>query len=34
MVLDTTALSTEAALAAAVNFVSRRWRGEKVSSLA
>ena len=34
MVLDTTALNAEAALAVAVNFVSRRWRGEKVSSLA
>ncbi|HUL04707.1 MAG TPA: (d)CMP kinase [Candidatus Acidoferrum sp.] len=34
MVLDTTALSTEAALAAAVTFIGRRWRGEKVSSLA
>jgi cytidylate kinase len=34
MVLDTTALNTEAALAAAVAFISRRWRGEKVSSLA
>jgi CMP/dCMP kinase len=34
LVLDTTALNTEAALVAAVNFVSRRWRGEKVSSLA
>ena len=34
MVLDTTALDAEAALAVAVNFVSRRWRGETVSSLA
>ena len=34
MVLDTTALDAEAALAVAVNFVGRRWRGEKVSSLA
>ncbi len=34
MVLDTTALNAEAALAVAVNFVGRRWRGEKVSSLA
>jgi len=34
IVLDTTALNAEAALAVAVNFVSRRWRGEKVSSLA
>ena len=34
MVLDTTALNAEAALAVAVNFVGRRWRGETVSSLA
>ena len=34
MVLDTTALNAEAALAVAVTFVGRRWRGEKVSSLA
>lgn len=34
MVLDTTALSVEAALAIAVNFVGRRWRGEPVTALA
>jgi cytidylate kinase len=34
MVLDTTALNSEAALAAAVTFIGRRWRGEKISSLA
>jgi cytidylate kinase len=34
MVLDTTALNSEAALAVAVNFIGRRWRGEKISSLA
>lgn len=34
LVLDTTALNAEAALAAAVNFVGRRWRGETVSMLA
>jgi cytidylate kinase len=34
MVLDTTAMSAEAALAVAVNFVGRRWRGEPVSLLA
>jgi cytidylate kinase len=34
MVLDTTAMSAEAALAVAVSFVGRRWRGETVSSLA
>ena len=32
MVLDTTALNSEAALAVAVSFVSRRWRGETGSS--
>jgi cytidylate kinase len=33
LVLDTTALNAEAALAAAVNFVSRRWRGESKTAL-
>jgi cytidylate kinase len=34
LVLDTTALSAEAALAVAVSFVGRRWRGEAVTALA
>jgi cytidylate kinase len=34
LVLDTTALSAEAALAVAVNFVSRRRRGENKTALA
>ncbi len=34
LVLDTTALSAEAALAAAVSFVGRRWRGETATALA
>jgi cytidylate kinase len=34
LVLDTTALNAEAALAVAVTFVGRRWRGETLTMLA